>query len=193
MAGNDNTGKTGKIFVISAPSGAGKTTLTATIRETFENLSYSVSHTTRPPRPGEKEGLDYFFISTEAFEKKIQEGKWLEWAKVHGHYYGTSLEFAMEKIKKGIHLLLEIDVQGARQVKKAYEQAITVFVMPPSLKILEQRLKKRGTDSDEVIQTRMRNAKKEISQKDFYQYIVVNDDLKQAQTDMIAIFRKELS
>lgn len=182
----------GKIFVISAPSGAGKSTLTAKILKEFPQLSYSVSHTTRSPRKGEQDGRDYFFITTIEFEERIRANQWLEWARVHDHYYGTSLDFVMSQIQSGSNLLLEIDVQGARQVKKAYQDAVTLFIMPPSLAVLEQRLRHRGTDSEAVIQRRMKNAEKEIAQKDFYQYCIVNDDLNQAENDIIDIFRKEL-
>ena len=183
----------GKIFVVSAPSGAGKTTLVKEVRRLFPNLSYSVSHTTRPPRKGEQNGTDYHFISKSEFELGIQGGTWLEWAKVHDYYYGTSLDFAMKVIDHGGHLLLEIDVQGAKQVKASYNDAVTVFIMPPSIEALEQRLRHRGTDSEAVIQKRLKNAELEIAQKNFYQYVVVNDNLEQAQQEILTLFKQELS
>jgi guanylate kinase len=179
--------------VISAPSGAGKTTLTRAVLETFPQVVYSVSHTTRPPRFGEVDGRDYFFISPAEFKAGIDKGQWLEWAKVHGHYYGTHMETALDAIRSGVHLLLEIDVQGACQVKQNYPDTVTIFIMPPSLEVLEHRLKQRGTDSDEVIHRRLENAQNEMEQKDAYRYCIVNDDLNEARTRLIEIFKKELS
>lgn len=184
---------TGKIFVISAPSGAGKTTLTREILNAFPDVSFSVSHTTRSPREGELDTVDYFFISTDRFEQMIREKKWLEWARVHGNYYGTSRETVMDRIDRGRHLLLEIDVQGARQVKAAYQKAVTIFIMPPSMAVLEERLRKRGTDEEAVILKRLQNAIEEIRQKDFFQYCVVNDDLDRATREILNIFKAELS
>ena len=178
----------GRIFVISAPSGAGKTTLGRMVLKRFKQLSYSISHTTRSPRAGEKEGVDYFFISREEFEKRIQKKRWAEWARVHDNYYGTSLDFIQDKIREGADLLLDIDVQGARLIKASFPEAITIFIAPPSFKVLEERLRKRGTDSQEVIQKRLRNAGAEMDQQDFYEHVVVNDDLDRAALDLASIF-----
>src|SRR3989339_538972 len=170
----------GKLFIVSAPSGAGKTTLVREVLKEFADLSYSVSHTTRPPRGNEKEGLDYFFISPAEFEEKISKGDWLEWARVHDNYYGTSRSFVEGCLQQGKSLLLDIDVQGAVQIMASGLNPISVFILPPSFEVLSQRLLNRGTDSKEVIEKRLINAKAEMEQKDRYRYVVVNDDLNTA-------------
>lgn len=177
----------GKIFVVSAPSGAGKTTLCTKILAKFPELAYSVSHTTRPPRAGEQDGVDYFFITPDEFKKRIAQNLWAEWAQVHDNFYGTSMKFIEENIDKGNHLLLDIDVQGAKQFKKAFPEAITLFIMPPSIDVLEKRLQKRGTDSEDVIAKRVSNAAVEIEQRSFYQHVIVNDDLEKAEKEMMKI------
>ena len=182
----------GKLFVVSAPSGAGKTTLIRQVLKRFKTLSYSVSHTTRPPRGNEKEGLDYFFISPAEFEEKISKGDWLEWARVHDNYYGTSRSFVEDCLQQGKSLLLDIDVQGAVQIMASGLNPISVFILPPSFEALSQRLLNRGTDSKEVIEKRLINAKAEMAQKDRYQYVVVNDDLDTALKDLCSIFKKEM-
>ncbi len=183
----------GKLFVISAPSGAGKTTLIKKVLSLFKNLSYSVSHTTRAPRKNEKHGLDYFFISQDAFEQKISTGHWLEWAKVHDNYYGTSKNFIKTSLEKGTNLILDIDVQGAEQVMALDLDLVSIFIMPPSFEVLSQRLENRGTESKEVIVRRLENAKSEIALKDRFQYVVVNDNLEQATQALYLIFKKEMA
>lgn len=182
----------GKLFVVSAPSGAGKTTLVRQVLKQFETLSYSVSHTTRAPRKDEADGLDYFFISPAEFEEKIARGLWLEWAKVHDNYYGTSRAFVEDSLQKRKSLLLDIDVQGALQIMASGLNPVSIFIMPPSFEVLSQRLLNRGTDSKEVIEKRLINAKAEMAQKDRYQYVVVNDDLDTALKDLCSIFKKEM-
>jgi guanylate kinase len=177
----------GCLFVISAPSGAGKTTLCNRLRAHFKDLLYSVSHTTRPPRPGEKDGIDYFFVDVKTFETGIKQGKWAEWARVHDNYYGTSAAFIGSALNDGKHILLDIDVQGADQIVKRFPQSITIFIMPPSTKELVRRLDKRGTDSDAVIAKRMAAADKEMAQKDHYRHIIVNDDLDKASARLVEI------
>ena len=177
----------GGMFVVSAPSGAGKTTLCRTVIKEFHRLSYSVSHTTRAARAGETDGVDYFFISKKEFEDRIAENYWAEWARVHDNYYGTSRAFLAEKINSGQSILLDIDVQGAKQIKTAFPEAVTIFVMPPSFEELENRLRKRGMDSDEVIEKRLENAGREMDRKGWYEYIVINDDFEQARRKMIDI------
>ena len=177
----------GGMFVVSAPSGAGKTTLCRTVIKEFDRLSYSVSHTTRAARAGETDGVDYFFISKKEFEDRIAENYWAEWARVHDNYYGTSKAFLAEKINSGQSILLDIDVQGAKQIKTAFPEAVTIFVMPPSFEELENRLRKRGMDSDEVIEKRLENAGKEMDRKGWYDFIVINDDFEQARRKMIDI------
>lgn len=183
---------TGKLFVVSAPSGAGKTTLVQHILERFPNLSYSISSTTRPMRKTETHGIDYFFLAPEIFEEKIEKDEWLEWAKVHDNYYGTSKKVVQEALSNGKSLLLDIDVQGASQVMASDLDPVTIFIEPPSMDELERRLKKRDTDTDEVIQKRLKNAISELGQKEKYQYRVMNDDLKTAINALLDIFKREL-
>lgn len=153
----------------------------------FDNLTYSVSHTTRPPRAGETDGKDYFFVSEEAFKRHIEADDWAEWARVHGHYYGTRASFLESRLSEGQHILLDIDVQGAAQIIRKYPESITIFVMPPSPDALRRRLESRGEDSAGVIDRRLENAKQEMEQKDLYQHVIVNDDLEQAISELIAI------
>jgi len=181
----------GKLFVISAPSGAGKTTLIKSVMKRFENFSYSVSHTTRSPRKNEQDGVDYFFIKPEEFEQKISNSDWLEWAKVHGNYYGTSKVFVNTCLEKGWNLLLDIDVQGAARVMASDLDPVTIFILPPSFEALSQRLENRKTDSKEVIARRLENAKMEVAQKDKYRYVIINDDLSEAVEELASIFGKE--
>ncbi len=183
----------GKLFVISAPSGAGKTTLIRQVLNRFNRLSYSVSHTTRHPRKNEQDGRDYFFVSTEAFEQKINQGDLLEWAKVHDNYYGTSREVVKNTLDRGLSLLLDIDVQGAGQIMSSGLDPVTIFIMPPSFETLSHRLEGRGTDSKDVITKRLENAKFEMAQKDLYQHVVVNDDLDEAIETLCLIFEKEMA
>ena len=144
----------GKLFIVSAPSGAGKTTLVRQMLKQFETLSYSVSHTTRAPRGNEENGIDYFFISKAEFKEKIVKGHWLEWAKVHDNYYGTSKAFVEDSLQKGKSLLLDIDVQGAEQIMASGLNPVSIFIMAPSFDVLYQRLLNRGTDSLIVIEKR---------------------------------------
>lgn len=170
----------GFLFIVSAPSGAGKTTLCHALRKAVPEIAYSISTTTRPMRNGEKEGVDYFFVSEDTFELGIEKGTWIEWARVHDNYYGTSAEFVDSEISSGKSLLLDIDVQGAAQIINRYPDAVTVFILPPSIKILKNRLESRGSDSPEVIRTRMENAEKEMAAKGIYRHHIVNDDLATA-------------
>ncbi len=179
----------GILFVISAPSGAGKTTLIQSVLPRVENLSYSVSHTTRAPRDGEINGKDYFFVTEQEFLSLIDQNMMLEWAKVHGNYYGTSLAFVRDTLKNGANLILDIDVQGAKQVMTLYPDCVSIFIMPPSMKTLRQRLEQRGTDAPDVIETRLKNAEEEMAQKDLYSHVLVNDQLEQAISDLYDIFQ----
>lgn len=173
------------LFILSAPSGAGKSTLGAALRRRYPQLGYSVSYTTRAPRTGEKDGVDYHFITTAAFEVGIEEGRWAEWARVHDNYYGTSAEILKTYLAQGVSVLMDIDVQGAEQILTRFPAAVTIFIMPPSLEVLRQRLQGRQTDSPEVIATRMRNAEAEMGARHGYRHIIVNDDLKQACAELI--------
>jgi guanylate kinase len=181
-----HTGK-GNLFVVSAPSGSGKTTLCRTLLNHFPDMVYSISTTTRKPRPGETDGVDYHFMEKEAFLAKLNSHCWAEWALVHGHYYGTSAAFLDEALALGKDILLDIDVQGMRQIGERYSNAVTIFIEPPSLTVLRERLEKRGTDSRETIEKRMKNAQAEISKKDLYHHVIVNDRLAAAQEELIGI------
>lgn len=167
--------KKGSIIVVSAPSGAGKSTLCTEIRKRIPTLSYSVSYTTRAPRKGEENGKDYNFISVDEFKSGIDKGLWAEYAEVHGNYYGTSKEYLERAIEEGKDILLEIDVQGAGQVKSQIDEALLVFINPPSMEELEKRLTKRGTDSPEVIEKRLLAAKGEMDQAEKFDVVITND------------------
>ena len=177
----------GHLFIISAPSGAGKSTLCRAMLAHFSDLLYSISHTTRSPRKGEQNGVDYYFVHKDEFEKGIRHHQWAEWAEVHGNYYGTSAEFLDQGLSAGQDILLDIDVQGTRQILERYPDGITIFILPPSLEILKQRLQARGTDSPETIAVRLDNAQKEMTQKHIYRHIVTNDRLAVATAEMVTI------
>ncbi len=144
------------------------------------NLAYSISYTTRPQREGERHGIDYYFISRQEFKAGIERGKWLEWAVVHDHYYGTSRDQVEGRLRLGRDILLDIDVNGCAQIVKKFPESITIFILPPSLDALRERLEKRGTDAPETIARRLETAKREIARKDLYRHIIVNDQLDQA-------------
>ncbi len=179
----------GHLFIISAPSGAGKSTLCRAMLDRYPDLLYSISYTTRIPRRGEKDGVDYYFISKDRFEQGIARHQWAEWAEVHGNYYGTSADFLDKNLAAGHDILLDIDIQGTRQILKRYPEGIAIFIMPPSLAVLKQRLEDRGTDSPAVIAVRLDNAQKEMAQKNMYRHIVINDRLSDATAEMTAIFK----
>jgi guanylate kinase len=183
------------LFIISAPSGAGKTTLCQALLKKFPDFIYSISYTTRPPRGNEKNGKDYFFIEKEAFEKKLKQDYWAEWANVHGNFYGTSREFLDYYLTRGRNILLDIDVQGTRQILENYPNSVTIFIMPPSLEILRIRLEYRATDSIEVIERRLKDAEKEIEQSHIYRHIIVNDKLNETidhLTNLVDIYRDRM-
>jgi guanylate kinase len=177
----------GTLFVLSAPSGAGKTTLRRAVLARFPDLVYSVSTTTRPPRPGEVDGRDYVFIPRADFEAGIRDGRWAEWAQVHGNYYGTSARTLREAADAGTDVLLDIDVQGARQICRLFPESVTVFIMPPAFEVLAERLTRRGTDSPEAVQVRLRNARHEMDERHWYRHVIVNDDLETAVAELAAV------
>ena len=179
--------KTGALFILSAPSGTGKTTLCNAVLKVIPDIVFSVSYTTRPPRPGERQGIDYYFVSRVEFERKIKAGKWAEWARVHDNYYGTSAEFLDNALLKRQNVLLDIDVQGADQIRKRYPGCVTVFIMPPSMEALKERLESRQTDDAETILKRLANAEKEIARKGVYRHIIVNDNLQTAVNELVAL------
>lgn len=183
----------GKLIIIVAPSGTGKSTLIKKLLRDFPSIEWSVSHTTRAPREGEVSGKDYFFTDKATFEADIEKKAFVEWAQVHGNYYGTSKAFVEEGLQQGKVLLFDIDVQGADQLLKFYrEDATAIFITPPSLQDLEARLKKRGTDRPEVIERRLRNAKKELERKHDYDKLVLNEDFEEAYVELKKIFQEIL-
>ena len=185
----------GILFIISAPSGSGKTTLTNELLRLVPNLEFSISYTTRPPRGSEKDGREYFFVSREEFEAMIRRGEFLEHAEVFGHYYGTARRFLELARAQGKDLVLDIDVQGARQLKQKEGGAVSIFILPPSRDILEKRLRDRShaehADAEEVIQRRLLAAGKEIENYPNYDYILVNDRLDQSIDQLKAIVAAE--
>ena len=182
----------GNLFIISAPSGAGKSSLlSAILQDKPADMKVSVSHTTRQPRVGEVNGEHYHFVSVDEFKALIEKQAFFEWAEVFGNYYGTSREAIEVMLAKGIDVFLDIDWQGAQQVKQMMPEAVGVFVLPPSKAELERRLTGRGQDSEEVIAGRMAQATSEISHYGEYDFIIVNDDFEQAQVDLKAIIRSQ--
>jgi guanylate kinase len=180
----------GILFVVSAPSGAGKTTLVRKVIEQLPGVNLSVSCTTRAPRPEEREGTDYFFITRDEFNAMGREGKFLEWAHVHGDLYGTP-RANMTKLQHGEDLVLEIDTQGARKIREELNDGVLIFIRPPSLEVLQERLQTRGGDSEEAMQARLQNAQKELDQMAWYDYIVVNDDIEEATRHLASIIIAE--
>lgn len=176
------------LFVIAAPSGGGKTSLISALLKQDDQVKLSVSHTTRPPRPGEKDGVHYHFVSEEAFLNLIDENAFLEYARVFDHYYGTGRASVEQQLASGFDVLLDIDWQGARQIRRSYD-CCSVFIIPPSLSILRQRLIARGQDSKSVIQRRMRDAQAEISHWSEFNFIIVNDEFDEALADLQSIIR----
>lgn len=171
----------GCLFVLSAPSGAGKTTILKPILEELPAIIFSVSHTTRKPRPGEQDGKDYYFVDKGQFDQIKQEDGFLEWAEVHTNYYGTSKEMVIKNLEQGIDIILDIDVQGARQLRSSKElNAHYIFIAPPSLAELEKRLTNRKTESPESLRTRLDSARHEMSQASIYDYVIINDVLDEA-------------
>jgi guanylate kinase len=184
--------KTGKLFVFSGPSGAGKTTVCRMLMDRVDGLVFSVSHTTRPKRDGEVEGEDYFFVSDEDFERLTREGAFAEHAIVHNHRYGTSKGFLEEKTSAGLDVLLDIDVQGAEQINEAYgDRAAAVFIITPTFDVLVERLRRRGTDSPEALAVRIKNAEVELARYTEFKYYLLNDDLNTCVRDAEGIIRAE--
>lgn len=184
-----NTQQPGNIFIISAASGTGKTTLVSRLLAKNPDIRVSVSHTTRQPREGEQNGMHYHFVERAQFEQLIAENAFLEHADVFGNYYGTSFNSINSLIEAGYDVILEIDVQGAEQVRRALPQSCSIFILPPSFEILAGRLNGRGTDSAEVIATRLAKARQEIEQAVQFDYVVVNDDLDTAEADLLHIIK----
>lgn len=180
--------RSGVALVVCAPSGAGKTTLVKRLLNEFDRFAYSVSYTTRPPREGEVDGRDYHFVQREKFRSLAEEGFFAEWAEVHGNYYGTPLAAVRENLAAGRDVLFDVDVQGAKQLRAGSLGARFVFVLPPSRQILEQRLRGRGTDSDEVVQRRLANALGELREAHWFDAVVINDDLEVAYDELRSLY-----
>jgi guanylate kinase len=181
----------GKLFVITAPSGAGKTSLIEAVMRDDPTLKISVSYTTRPPRAGERDGVDYHFVDRETFEAMQRRGEFLESAEVHGNRYGTSRKVILDAVAAGEDLILEIDWQGARQVRELYPDCIGIFILPPSIEELERRMRGRGKDSDEVMRRRLQNAKEELEHAGEFKYAIINKDFDTARRELAEILRKE--
>ena len=178
---------TGTTFVVSAPSGAGKSTLCSRLMSKMPNLKLSVSYTTRPPRKGEKQDVHYSFVTEKKFMNLIAKGEFAEWAMVHGNLYGTSLKRIRKLNRDGYDIILDVDVRGAQQLRSTCNEAVYIFILPPSLRTLKKRLKDRSTDSSETITQRMKNAGGEIAHYREYDYVVVNDNIDQALKDLESI------
>jgi guanylate kinase len=182
---------TGQLYVISAPSGAGKTSLVKALLESTSNLQVSVSHTTRAIRPGESDGVNYHFVDESEFTSIRDAHGFFEWAQVFGNFYGTSRHAIQERLAEGIDIVLEIDWQGARQVKMLVDDAVSIFILPPSTAALRKRLTDRGQDDDEIIESRMQAARDELAHYDEADFIVLNDDFEIALQDLQSIIRAQ--
>jgi guanylate kinase len=180
---------TGTLYIVSAPSGAGKTSLVKALLDAQPQVRVSVSHTTRPMRPGEVDGVNYHFVSREEFLERLEHDEFLEHAEVFGNLYGTSQRWLEQTLSEGFDLILEIDWQGAQQVRRLMPQAKSIFILPPTQEALRQRRTNRGQDSDDVIEKRMREAVSEMTHYVEYDYLVINDDFAHALIDLQAIFR----
>lgn len=181
----------GLIFIISAPSGTGKTTLVRKVMEQVPGLRFSVSYTTRPPRAGEQEGEDYHFVSASVFQEMVEREEFLEWAEVLGNCYGTPKIDPKSLEVEGVDLILDIDTQGARRVREKMDSAVSIYLLPPSMKALQERLTKRGLDSPEMIQFRLSQAKRDMEEVHHYHYIVVNENIEETVERLKAIIVEE--
>lgn len=181
--------KAGRLFLVTAPSGAGKSSLVAALLKADPTVHLSISHTTRSPRPGEVDGREYHFVTVETFEAMKEDNAFLEWAYVHGNYYGTSKKWIESELTLGHDVLLEIDWQGALQVKRLFPDVVGVFILPPSVEALRERLNKRATDAPEVIARRLAGAGAEMVHAGQFDYVIINDDFERAKEDLIAIVR----
>lgn len=183
----------GHLLIVSGPSGVGKSTVVKAILERRPQLRYSISYTTRPRRGNEQDGVDYHFISESAFQKKIEEDEFAEWAEVHGHLYGTSALYIEEILANGQDVLLDIDVQGAKSMSARYPDALLVFMVPPSMEELERRIRKRRADSPVVIDRRLKNAEEEMDHAHLYDHVLVNDVLDRTVSELEGIVERACS
>lgn len=177
----------GSLFIVAAPSGGGKTSLVKQLVTELDQIATSISHTTRQKRPAEKDGVDYYFISEQEFSRMVKNDEFVEHARVFDCFYGTSFLQINSRLAEGIDIVLDIDWQGAQQIKKLYPDSVSIFVVPPSLEVLQKRLMSRAQDNQEIINGRMQSAKAEISHYDEFDYLIVNDDFAKACNDLIAI------
>ncbi|MCA9627988.1 MAG: guanylate kinase [Myxococcales bacterium] len=178
------------LLILSSPSGAGKSTLTRRVRDQIDNLEFSVSHTTRAPRPGEQDGREYHFVTRGEFESDVRAGRFLEWAEVHGNLYGTSVA-EVERAQHAAGVIFDVDHQGARMIKAQRPDAVGVFILPPSMDILLERLRGRASEDEATVQRRFRVAREEIAHYGLFDYVLVNADLDKATLDLTSIFRAE--
>ncbi|MBC7320379.1 guanylate kinase [bacterium] len=183
--------KEGILFIISGPSGVGKGTVIKEVLKLVPDINLSISYTTRPPRKNETNGKEYFFVSEEEFNRMIERGEFLEWARVHGNLYGTPKRYIEERLKNNEDVILEIDTQGARQVKKAFPNGVFIFILPPSIDELLKRLHKRGTEKEEEIQIRLNNAKEEFKEWEWYNYTVINESIQLTGEIIASIIKAE--
>jgi guanylate kinase len=181
----------GKLFVVTAPSGAGKTSLIDAVMKDDPSLKISVSYTTRKPRPGEKEGVDYHYVDERTFRAMQDRGDFLESAQVHGNHYGTAKQVILDAVARGDDLVLEIDWQGAQQVRRLYPDAVGIFILPPSVEELERRMRARGQDSDAVIRKRLANAREELAHAGEFKYAIINKDFETARHELASIIERE--
>lgn len=181
--------KAGRLFLVTAPSGAGKSSLVSALLKADPTVHLSISHTTRSPRPGEVDGREYHFVTVDTFEAMKEDNAFLEWAYVHGNYYGTSKKWIESELAVGHDVLLEIDWQGALQVKRLFPDVVGIFILPPSVEALRERLNKRATDAPEVIARRLAGAGAEMVHAGQFDYVIINDDFERAKDDLIAIVR----
>jgi guanylate kinase len=181
----------GKLFVITAPSGAGKTSLIEALMRDDPSLKISVSYTTRPPRPGEKNGIDYHFVDEATFRSMKSRGEFLESAEVHGNHYGTAKQVILDAVKRGDDLILEIDWQGAQQVRRLYPDCVGIFILPPSIEELERRMRARGQDSEPVIRRRLENAREELAHAGEFEYAIINKDFETARRELARLIQAE--
>ncbi|MGM0369164.1 MAG: guanylate kinase [Bacillota bacterium] len=176
----DSQDNRGNLIILSGPSAVGKGTILAQLMDNYDDIHYSVSATTREARSGEENGIDYYFMSEKNFKSLVEDDQFLEWAKVHDNYYGTPKKYVEETLDQGEDVILEIDIQGAAQIKNKYPEGIFIFLLPPSLEELKARIHQRGTETEEAIKTRLKNAEKEMSKVKDYDYAIVNDKIKTA-------------
>jgi guanylate kinase len=181
----------GTLFVVSSPSGGGKGTIIRHVLDVVENLSYSVSFTTRAPRQTEVDGREYFFVNRETFDEMVAAREFLEWACVHGNFYGTSKKQIIEETAAGSDIILEVDVQGAASVRQLLMDSVSIFILPPSYEVLRQRLIARGTDSPAELEVRLRNAPEELKQYSTFDYVIINDEIERASAQLASIIYAE--